>query len=201
MLAIVPSLAFVAFTCWWLIDGGAGLDALVRRLGDWLVRGLIDVAVGDSWVLGEPALAVAVVAVVVVSLGSRRKYRSAALVIGSFLLLSAVQLSVFLAVAEIHRTRVSIDAISHFYPSGHAARPPFLGTLLAVTTGSGARGWVIAGTAVVSVAVALDRTSSGSQTGSVVIGGLLMGIAASMWFAVSYSACNRTLADSANSFD
>lgn len=186
--AAVLSVVFVGFTVWWLIDGGAGLDSLTVSLDGWLVRGPVDAVVGNLWMLGEPQVALIVVAAIAAYLVARRMYRRASLVVGALLFLSAAQLSVFVVCAEIHQVRLGIDPLSHLYPSGHTARVPMLGTVVALIAGGRARGWILAATAVLAVAVALDRTSSGVQTGSVVAGGLLLGGAAAAWFATLYSA-------------
>lgn len=117
-----------------------------------------------------------------------RRYRGAALVVGALLVLSAAQLAVFVVTAEIHHVKLGLDALSHLYPSGHTARVPLLGTVVAMIGGRPARGSILVATALLAVAVALDRTSSGLQTGSVVVGGLLLGIATAAWFAAVYSA-------------
>jgi membrane-associated phospholipid phosphatase len=175
------------FTVWWLIDGGAGLDSMMLRFTGWLLHGSLDVVVSDSWPLGEPEVAVAVVAVVAALLMRRRRSRTAVLVVGGFLVLSAVQLIIVLVLADIRHVKLDLDALSHLYPSGHTARVPFLGTALAVIAPRSARGWILAVTALLAVALALDRTDSTIQTGSVVVGGLLLGIAISAWFAMLYS--------------
>jgi PAP2 superfamily len=190
-VAVGFTVAFILFTVWWLIDGGAGLDGMTLRLGDWLLQGLIDEVVGDTWVLGEPQVALAIVVVLAVFLVTRRRYRAMGLIVGGFLVLSAAQLTVFVAVSEVHHIKLGVDALSHLYPSGHTARVPFLGTAVAVIAARSARGWILAGTTLLAVAVALDRTSSGVQTGSVVVGGLLLGIAVSAWFATLYSEWGR----------
>jgi len=187
LAAATSTLAFVTFTGWWLIDGGAGLDHVMLRFTGRLLRGVLDIVISDSWPLGEPQVAVSVVGVVAALLASRRRFRAAAVVVGGFLVLSGVQLVIVLVLAEIRHVSLNIDALSHLYPSGHTARVPFLGTTLALIAPSGARGWVLAITAVLSVALALDRTDSTIQTGSVVVGGLLLGIAVSTWFALVYS--------------
>jgi len=190
-VAVASTLAFIVFTVWWLIDGGASLDSAMLRFTGWLLHGALDIVVSGSWPLGEPEVAVAVVAIVTVLLIRRRMNRVAALVVGGFLLLSAVQLIFVLILADVHHVRLDIDALSHLYPSGHTARVPFLGTVLALFAPRTARGWILAATALLAIALGLDRTDSTIQTGSVVVGGLLMGIAVSAWFATLYSAWGR----------
>jgi membrane-associated phospholipid phosphatase len=113
--------------------------------------------------------------------------------------LSGVQLVIVLILADVRHVRLDIDALSHLYPSGHTARVPFLGTALALIAPRSARGWILVVTALLAVALALDRTDSTIQTGSAVVGGLLIGIAVSTWFALLYSmwdaaSASRTIA-------
>jgi hypothetical protein len=175
LAAVTSTIAFVTFTVWWLIDGGAGLDSMMLRFTGWLLHGAPNVAVSDSWPLGEPEVALTVIAVVAALLIRRRMSRTAALIVGGFLVLSAVQLMIVLLLADIRHVRLDIDARSHLYPSGHTARVPFLGSALAVIAPRSARRWILAVTALLAVALALDRTDSTIQTGSVVVGGLLLG--------------------------
>ena len=186
--AFASTIAFVMFTVWWLIVGGAGLDSTMLRFTGWLLRGALDVVVSDSWPLGEPEVAAAVVIVVALLLVRRRRYRAAALIAGSFLVLSAVQLAFVATLADVRHVKLDIDSLSQLYPSGHTARVPFLGTVLAAIAARRWRGWIIAGTVLLAITLALDRTDSRIQTGSVVVGSLLLGIAVSAWFASLYSA-------------
>src|SRR5260370_40495613 len=101
--AVSSTIAFIMFTVWWLIDGGAGIDSLMLRCTVWLLHGALDVVVSDSWPIGEPEVALAVVAVVAVLLIRLRRNRAAALVVGGFLVLSAVQLMFVLILAEVRR--------------------------------------------------------------------------------------------------
>jgi membrane-associated phospholipid phosphatase len=118
----------------------------------------------------------------------RRNYRAAAVVFGGFLLMSAIQLVIVVILAEVRHDGLGIAALVRLYPSGHTARVPFLGTAVAVIAPRPARGWIIAATAVLAITVALDRTDSKIQTGSVVVGGLLLGISAALWFVTLFSA-------------
>lgn len=189
--AVAFTLAFIIFTGWWLVDGGAGLDSTLLRFTGWLLHGALDVVVSDSWPLGEPEIAVAVVGVAVLLLMRRRRNREAALVVGGFVVLSTLQLVIVLSLAEVGHVKLDIESLSHLYPSGHAARVPFLGTALAMIGPPKVRSGLFAVTAILAVALALDRTDSRIQTGSVVVGGLLMGIAVSAWFATLYTAWVR----------
>lgn len=197
LTAIASTVAFVAFTLWWLVDGGAGLNRLMLRSADWLLQGALDPVVSDTWPLGEPEIAGGVIVVLAAVLAWRRRYRAAALIAGGFLLMSAVQLATILVLADIHHVKLDVDALSHIYPSGHAARVPFVGTSLAVLSSRRTRHWVLAGAAVLALMVAVDRTDSRIQAGSVVVGGLLLGIAASAWFAFAYWGLGRTVAPTA----
>jgi membrane-associated phospholipid phosphatase len=74
-------------------------------------------------------------------------------------------------------------ALVHAYPSGHAARIPFLGAVLAMLVPPRWRGAVLAATAVLTVLEAFDRIDSTLQTASDVIGGTLMGTCLALTFA------------------
>ncbi len=186
--AVAATIAFAGFSVWWLVDGGTQLDATMLRFTGWLQRGWLDVVISASWPLGEPQFGLATVAVIATLLVARQRYRAAALVVGGFVLLSAVEIAILVTLAEIRHVSLSIDALVHLYPSGHTARVPFLGTVLAAIAGRRARGWILTVTAVLAIVVALDRTDSTIQTGSALVGGLLMGISASLWFVALFSA-------------
>jgi hypothetical protein len=182
------TIAFAAFTVWWLADGGGPLDATMLRFTGWLLRGWVDVVIPASWPLGEPQFGLATAAIIALVLVVRRNYRAAAVVFGGFVVLSAVQLAIVVTLAVVRHDGLGIAALVRLYPSGHTARVPFLGTAFAAVTSRPARGWILVATAVLAIAVALDRTDSRIQTGSVVVGGLLLGIAASLWFVTLFSA-------------
>ena len=186
--AVAATIAFAGFSVWWLVDGGTELDATMLRFTGWLLRGWLDVTISASWPLGEPQVGLATVAVIATLLVARQRYRAAALVVGGFVLLSAVEVAILVTLAEIRHVSLGVDALSHLYPSGHTARVPFLGTVLAAIAGRRARGWILTVTAVLAIVVALDRTDSAIQTGSALVGGLLMGISASLWFVALFSA-------------
>jgi hypothetical protein len=190
--AVVATTAFALFTVWWLVDGGMQLDATMLRFTGWLLRGWLDVVISASWPLGEPQFGLATVGLIATLLVVRRRYRAAALVVGGFVVLSAVEVAMLVTLAEIRHTSLGVDALVRLYPSGHTARVPYLGTGLAAIAGRQARGWILTVTAVLAMAIALDRTDSTIQTGSAVIGGLLMGISVSLWFVALFSAWART---------
>lgn len=180
--------AFALFTVWWSVDGGLHLDDSMLRFTGWLLRGWLDVVISASWPLGEPQFGLAAVGLIAMLMVARQRYRLAALVVGGFLVLSAVEVAILVALAEIRHVSLSVDALSHLYPSGHTARVPFLGTAVAAMAGRPARLWILIATAGLTIVVALDRTDSKIQTGSAVIGGLLMGISASLWLAALFTA-------------
>ena len=186
--AFASIIAFALFTVWWFVDGGTRLDATMLRFTHWLLRGWLDVVISTTWPLGEPQFGLAVVAIIATLLAARKKYRAAALVAGGFLLLSAVEVAILFTLAEIRHVSLGVDALVHLYPSGHTSRIPFLGTAIAVAVSRRGRGWIFIMTAALAIAVALDRTDSTIQTGSAVIGGLLMGIAASLCFVALFQA-------------
>lgn len=186
--AVAAIIAFALFTVWWFIDGGTHLDATMLRFTGWLLRGWLDVVISATWPLGEPQLGLVVVAIIATLLAVRKRYRAAALVAGGFLLLTAVEVAILVTLAEIRHISLGVDALVHLYPSGHTSRVPFLGTAIAVALTRRGRGWILVITAVLAIAVALDRTDSTIQTGSAVIGGLLMGVAASLCFAAVFEA-------------
>jgi len=181
--AVAASAAFVIFTVWYVVDGGMRLDAALLRFTGWLMRGWADDLIGASWRLGEPQLGFVVVAVIAVTLAASRRYRASILVAGGFLLLSALQIAVLLAIAGIRHFSVTAGAIPHLYPSGHTGRVPFIGVALAAISGRRLRLPILAATTILAIAVAMDRTDSGIESGSAVTGGLLMGLAAALWFA------------------
>ena len=92
--------------------------------------------------------------------------------------------------AEVRHVSFGVDSLSHLYPSGHTARVPFLGSVLAMIGGGRARGWLVIAAALLAIAVGLDRTDSTIQTGSAVVGGLLLGISISLWFVALFLAWN-----------
>jgi hypothetical protein len=186
--AVVATIAFAAFTVWWLVDGGRQLDATMLRFTGWLLRGWVDLVISSSWPLGEPQFGLAAAATIAAVLAVRRNYRSAAVVFGGFVLMSAVQLVIVVTLAEVRHEGFGIAALVRLYPSGHTARVPFLGTAVALVAGPRVRWWIIAATAVLAITVALDRTDSTIQTGSVVVGGLLLGISSALWFVTLFSA-------------
>ncbi len=186
--ALAATAALAGFLVWWLIDGGASLDATMLRFTGWLMRGLVDDTLSLLWPLGEPQFGVAaVLGLAILSIG-RRRYRDAALIAGGFLVLSAAEVAIGAAMADVRHVSFNLDALTHLPPSGHTARMPYLGTAAAAIAGSRARGWILGVTAVLAILVALERTDSLKQTGSSAVGGLLMGISASLWFAVLFSA-------------
>jgi hypothetical protein len=186
--AVAATIAFAAFTVWWLADGGSQLDATMLRFTGWPLRGWVDVVIPASWPLGEPQFGLAAAATIAAVLVVRRSYRAAAVVFGGFVLLSAIQLAIVVTLAVIRHDGLGVAALVRLYPSGHAARVPFLGMALAAVAPRPARRWIVSATAILAIAVALDRTDSRIQTGSVVVGGLLLGIAASLWFVTLFSA-------------
>jgi hypothetical protein len=186
--AVAATIAFAAFTVWWLADGGSQLDATAVRFTGWLLRGWVDVVISSSWPLGEPQFGLAAAGTIAAVLVVRRRHRAATVVFGGFLLLSAVQLAIVITLAVARHKGFDIAALVRLYPSGHAARVPFLGTAVAAVAPRPARRWILAATVVLAVAVALDRTDSRIQTASVVVGGLLLGIAASLWLVTLFPA-------------
>jgi len=186
--AVVATIAFAAFTVWWLVDGGRQLDATMLRFTGWLLRGWVDLVISSSWPLGEPQFGLATAATIAAVLAVRRNYRPAAVVFCGFVLMSAVQLVIVVTLAEVRHDGLGIAALVRLYPSGHTARVPFLGTVIALMAGPRVRWWILATTAVLAITVALDRTDSKIQTGSVVVGGLLLGISTALWFVTLFSA-------------
>jgi len=186
--AVAATTAFALFTAWWSLDGGLRLDASMLRFTGWLLRGWLDVVISASWPLGEPQFGLAAVGLIAILMVTRQRYRAAALVVGSFLALSALEVAILVTIGEIRHVNLSIDALSQLYPSGHTARVPLLGTEMAAIAGRPARGWILIATVGIAIVVALDRTDSKIQTGSAVIGGLLMGISVSLWFVALFAA-------------
>ena len=186
-LAVCASVPFLAFTAWWLADGGTSLDAAMVRFTNRLLQGALDVVVSDSWPIGEPETGVMVIGAIAAWLAWRRRFRAALLVAGGFLVLSGVQVAMVLSQAVARHVSFDLNALSHLYPSGHTARVPYIGTSLAMLAPRRIRSYVFATTAVVAVALALDRTDSTIQSGSAVLGGVLLGIAVSAWLVFIYS--------------
>ena len=179
--AVAATIGFALFTAWWLVSGGTQLDVTMLRFTGWLLRGWLDIVISSSWPLGEPQFGAAVVACVALLLVARRSYRTAVLIVAGFVVLSALEVVILVILAEVRHVSLGLDALTHLYPSGHTARVPFLGAAVSAFAGRRARGWLLAVTALLAVVVALDRTDSRIQTGSAVVGGLLMGISASLW--------------------
>jgi hypothetical protein len=179
---LAASSVFVGFTVWYVIDGGMRLDASILRLTNWLMRGTADDLISASWRLGEPQLGFVVVAVIAAALAASRRYRASILVAGGFVMLAALQVAVLVAVAGIGHLNVTAGAIPHLYPSGHTGRVPFIGVVLAALVGRRLRVAILGAAAILAVAVAMDWTDSGVETGSAAIGGLLLGFAVALWF-------------------
>jgi membrane-associated phospholipid phosphatase len=168
-------------------DGPVEVAPIVRVSGG-VRRAWGDVVLYDRWPLGEPQFGLAAAAAIAAVLAFRRNYRSAAVVLGGFVLMSAVQLVIVVTLAEFRHDGLGVAALVRLYPSGHTARVPFLGTAVAAMADPRVRWWILGATAVLAITVALDRTDSKIQTGSIVVGGLLLGIAASLWFVALVSA-------------
>ena len=194
--ALVATLAFLALTVR-AFAGGTPLDTLLPRLSGWVLQGWLDNALSSMWFLGEPqlgsVLAVALGAVLA-ALGFRR---AAVACVAGMAALLAVELGIRLAIDHVHGLRLSFAELDRLYPSGHAARPPFLGAAATLAVTGRWRALVVAVAALVTIAVALDRIDSRVQSGTAVLGGLLLGLAAALWLAAFRARLRRTGPDRA----
>jgi membrane-associated phospholipid phosphatase len=167
--------AFVGFTTWRFALGAHGLDVTAKRFTSWLLHGTLDDVVSAMWPLGEPQLGVLVTAVIAGVLLQQRRARAAVLVVACFGLLTVIELGLRSAAGLADHTISLRRALVHAYPSGHTARVPMLGTIIAMLLGGRWR-WPLLGlTALLTVMVSIDRVDSTLQLGSDVIGGVLLG--------------------------
>ena len=179
--AVLTLGAFVAFTAWRLAGGTAWLDAGGPLLTGFFLHGLVDIIVSSLWPLGEPQLGAVVIAVLAGVLILKKLWRLATVAVGCYTILTLLELGLRvgagLASHSVH------EALIHGYPSGHTARVPFLGGVLAALVPPRLRWVTIAGTGVLATGVAMDRVDSTLQTTSDVVGGLLIGTSLGLAFA------------------
>jgi membrane-associated phospholipid phosphatase len=185
-VAIAAAIAFVGFALFsiWQLDSGSGLDHLARRFTDWFMRGWVDASVSSLGPLAEPEFATGAAVVLAAVLVVVRGWRVAALAIGAFTALAALELGIRAAFTLTGRFESLSDAVVHAYPSGHAARVPLLAGMVAALLGRRARWAMIAVAVVLALLIAIDRVDSGKQNASDVTGGLLLGL----WMALTFAA-------------
>jgi membrane-associated phospholipid phosphatase len=182
--AIVLLAMFVAWSAWTLGTGATWLDANATHVSGFVLRGAFDTFVSSLWPFGEPQLGALVAAALAAWLAARRRWRAAGLLVGCYAVLTAVELGLRTGIG-LSDGAVSVrQALVHAYPSGHTARVPFLGTVIAVLAPRRLRAPILVATGALAVLVAFDRVDSTLQTASDVIGGTLLGA----WLALSFAA-------------
>ena len=186
--SVLSLVVFALYLAWWVTDGGLSFDAFMVRITDSLLQGWVDAAVSATWPLGEPVVGVLVVLAVGLVAWKRRRFFAALLIVGGFAVLSAMEVTLVVAMAHVRHVELSVDALTHIPPNGHTARVPYLGTVVASIAGPRIQAWILAATATLALAVTADRISSLKLTGSAAVGGLLMGTAAALWFETLFSA-------------
>jgi membrane-associated phospholipid phosphatase len=175
--------AFVAFSAWRFASGGHSVDVTSRQFTGWLLHGTLDVIVSAMWPLGEPQLGAIVAAFLAAEMLIRRRRRTAVLVVACFAALTVIELGMRGTEGLASHATSLRSALVHAYPSGHTARIPLLGTMIALLVGGRWR-WALLGlTALLTVMEAIDRIDSTIQLGSDVVGGVLLGIVAAFTFA------------------
>lgn len=182
--AVLLFVLFVGWTVWRLATGAHWLDANATRLTGLVLRGVFDVFVSSLWPFGEPQLGGAVAALLTAGLAAYRRWHAAALLVACYAVLSATELGMRASIGLAQGQSSLRQALVHGYPSGHAARIPFLGAAVAMLVPRRWRLPVLAATAALMVLEALDRVDSTLQTASDVVGGTLMGT----WLALTFAA-------------
>jgi hypothetical protein len=173
--AAVALALFAGWSAWRLSAGMVWLDVNATRVSGFLLRGAFDVFVSSLWPFGEPQFGVLVAAVLAGCLGLRGRWRAAGLLIGGYTVLTLTELGMRAAVGLVGGSLTLRHALVHAYPSGHAARIPFLGVMLALVAPRQLRLAVLVATGVLTLLEGLDRVDSTLQTASDVIGGTLLG--------------------------
>ena len=181
--AVLALALFAGWSAWRLTAGMGWLDANATRLSGFVLKGVFDVFVSSLWPFGEPQFGVVVAAVLAGCLGLRGRWRGAGLLIACYTALTLIELGLRAAIGLTGGLSVR-HALVHAYPSGHAARIPFLGLMLAYVAPPRLRTAVLVGTGGMTVLEAFDRVDSTLQTASDVIGGTLLGL----WLALVFVA-------------
>jgi hypothetical protein len=181
--AVVLLALFLGWSAWRVTAGMGWLDANATRLTGFVLKGVFDVFVSSLWPFGEPQFGVVVAAVLAGCLGLRGRWRAAGLLIACYTALTVIELSLRTAIGMTGGVSVR-HALVHAYPSGHAARIPFLGAMLAYVAPPRLQVAILAGTGGLTVLEAFDRVDSTLQTASDVVGGTLLGT----WLALTFLA-------------
>ena len=178
-------LALFALTALRLAGSTEGMDAGATHLTGRILRGPFDTFVSSLWFLGEPQLGTAAAVLLAAILAYRGRRLAAVLVLGSFGLATGLELGMRLSIGLLVTHHPTLgEALIHEFPSGHAARIPLLGGMVAALVPRPLRAPVLVGTIVLALLEALDRIDSTLQSASDVIGGLLLGTWLALCFAL-----------------
>jgi hypothetical protein len=185
--AAATFVAFAAFSLWRWFTGGQVVDHLALHFTNSVLHGWFDRFVSSLWPLGEPQLGGILTASVAAVLLVRGRWKGALTVLLFFAVLTGGELGMRAVEGAVSGVGLGKDALVHSYPSGHTARVPLIGGMITALAPARWRAWAAALTVLVAILVAMDRTDSTLQTGSDVVGGLLLGT----WLAFAFAAIRR----------
>jgi len=185
--AAASFVAFAAFSLWRWLTGGQVVDRLALHFTNSVLHGWFDRFVSSLWPLGEPQLGGILTASVAAVLLVRGRWKGALTVVVFFAVLTGAELGMRAVEGVVSGAGIGKDALVHSYPSGHTARVPLIGGMITALAPARWRAWVAGLTVLVATLVAMDRTDSTLQTGSDVVGGLLLGT----WLAFAFAVIRR----------